>query len=127
VNKRQILCGAILIVAFGLASMPARAQKSDHNWVQSGTANGLVDCVDENNIVKNADGTTQYEELVFCEGEDAIIRVNIVDCNQDMSGAEIAMKGRPYNPGKDGKYHWGEEKTNSSSLSGQSAKFVCHK
>ena len=117
---------AIIVVTLALFT-PAWAQESNHKWVQSGIDNGVVDCVDQNSIVKNADGTTQYDELVFCEGADAMMRVNIVDCNQDMSGKELVIKGRPYNPGKDGKYHWGDEHTDSTSLSGQSAKFVCHK
>jgi hypothetical protein len=118
---------ALAMVTLALAPLPAGAQGSDHKWVQSGTANGLVDCVDQNSIVKNPDGTTQYDELVFCEGEDAMIRVKIVDCNQDMSGKEVVMKGRPYNPGKDGQYHWSDEHPDSTSLSAQSAKFVCGK
>jgi hypothetical protein len=69
----------------------------------------------------------RIDGVVFCEGDDAMIRVNIVDCNQDMSGKEVVIRGRPYNPGKDGEYHWGDEHTDSTSLSAQSAKFVCNK
>ena len=119
--------GPIVILSLALSTLPASAQGSNHKWIQSGTENGLVDCVDQNSIVKNADGTIQYEELYFCKGADDDIRVNIVNCNQDMSGKQIIIRGRPYNPGKDGKYYFGDEPTDSTTMPGQSAKFVCHK
>jgi hypothetical protein len=131
-NRESFMMTAIILltawVALALATLPAWAQGSNHKWVKSGTDTGLgfVICVDQNNIVKDANGHTQFEALLSCVGE-IIITID-VDCNQDMSGKDITMKSFPYST--DGTYDWAKikgESTKNSSLLGQSAKFVCNK
>jgi hypothetical protein len=126
-SQEKIMRGLLLIVAFALAAVPAAAQASNRKWVQSGKEDpyGTI-CVDQNSIVKRADGLTQYDDR-GCEGKDDEIRVSFINCNEDMSGAKFMIKSRPYNAGKNGKYNWSELNTDSTSMSGQSAKFVCHK
>lgn len=125
---------ALLVPAFvALEWLPQStiADASTRNWVQSGMQDALVECIDQNSIVKRTDGYTQYDELMLYDKSDTSdndVRVNAVRCDEDMSGPTLAMKGRPFHPGKSGSYRWVDEPaTDSSSLSGQSAKFVCKK
>lgn len=119
---------AILIVfMFALGALPASAQ-TNRNWVKSGTEGAHTICVDLNSIKKRADGLTQFVTQMWCKDrKDDFLRVEAVQCNQDMSRQTFPMQGRPFLPDEDGTYEFGKTDTKSCSLSGQTAKFVCKK
>src|ERR1700688_3133227 len=117
----------LIILALALITPPAWAQGSNRKWVKSGTEDALVICVDLNSIVKRADGLTQYVIQLFCDGADNTLRMEAVQCNQDMSRQEFPMQGRPFLPSKDGSYVFANYNTKSCSLAAQTAKFVCKK
>jgi len=119
-------------VVFALAMLPAEAQDSNRKLVKSGVdevmGRKVSMCVDQNSIVKSANGFVQFDTLLDCAVDEVLIRVEYVNCNQDMSGEKIVTKSVPYSKG--GAYDWTKarkESTLSISLAGQSAKFVCHK
>jgi hypothetical protein len=92
------------------------------------TIGNEVQYVDQNSIVKSANGFVQFETSLNCCGADDTIIVEYVNCNQDMSREKIITKSSPYR--KDGAYDWTKIREISSvsiSLASQSAKFVCHK
>jgi hypothetical protein len=126
--ERKIMRAILIVSAFALGSLPASAQTSNRNWVKSGTEGALTICVDQNSIVKRADGLTQYVMDLFCRGKNInLLRVEAVNCDQDMSGQNFPMQGRPFPPNEDGSYEFAAYSTKSCSLAGQTAKFVCKK
>lgn len=126
--KGKIMRTILIILAFALGLQPVSAQNSDRKWVKSGTEGAFTICVDQNSIVKRADGLTQYVIDVFCRGKNInLLRVEAVNCNQDMSGQNFPIQGRPFPPDDDGSYKFATSSTKSCSLSGQTAKFVCKK
>lgn len=135
---RKIMRRIFIGLALTLTALPAWAQSPNHKWVKAGTEQtmaGLYICVDQNRIVKGVDGRTQYEDTMnlnntmTCEGGlESDISVENVNCNEDMSGENLMIAGQPYK--KDGTYNWADRKeisVESTSMLGQSAKFVCHK
>src|SRR5258707_268745 len=102
----------------GIRSATGLGQSPTHEWVKAGTEGALVICVDQNSIVKRADGLTQYVTQLFCRGPDGTLRVEAVRCDQDMSGQNFPMQGRPFSPDNDGSYKFAASSTKSCSLSG---------
>jgi hypothetical protein len=126
--ERKIMRAILIILALALGSLPASAQNSNRKWVKSGTEGALTMCVDENSIVKRADGLTQFVMDLFCKGKNNnLLRVEAVNCDQDMSGQNFPMQGRPFPPDEDGSYEFATASTKSCSPAGQTAKFVCKK
>jgi|HubBroStandDraft_3_1064219.scaffolds.fasta_scaffold364579_2 hypothetical protein len=118
------------VLALIFAAPPALAQTPNHDWVKSGTdpTYGMDECMDQNSITMSADGYAQFGMLLGCAGPDNQIFVGYVNCNEDMTGANLVMKSYPYN--KNGTYNWpARAAVNriSASLFGRSAKFVCAK
>lgn len=125
------LSATVVALSWLLPSTVAGA--SNRNWVQSGSEDGITECIDQNSVTKYADGYTQYQELMLCDKSDTSnnsVQVQAVRCDEDMSGATFVMRTRPLvprHPPKDGAVHWANLDVQSVSLAGQSAKFVCKK
>ncbi len=118
----------LILLAFGLGALPASAQTPARKWVQAATdGSQFTVCVDQNSIVKRPDGLTQYVYQLLCKGADNTMWVQAVNCDQDMSGPDFPMQGRPFLPSKDGSYTFSSRRTKSCSLAAQTAKFVCKK
>lgn len=125
-------------VALVLVPLSAYSHATSHKWIKSGTeetAGLFYECVDQNSIVKLADGRTQFETatslnaLQTCEGEnERTILVMNVNCNEIKSGGTAMVKGQPIRT--DGKYNWAAREETSVGTSGstedQTVRFVCH-
>ena len=114
-----------------LATAPASAQPSNAPLVQSGDSSfGFVDCINPNSIVKTPGMPTKYDTVLAdskcnVDNEPGVLH-NIVDCNEDMSGDSFLIKSQAVS--NDGQSEpWTEEKTDSTSMAGQTAKYVCGK
>jgi hypothetical protein len=134
-TMRRIFVGLVFV----LVPLSVYSQEVTHKWVKSATDQttvGLYQCIDQNSIVKLADGRIQFQtatslnDAQTCEGErESDISVTNLDCNGDMSGDTAIDKEQPFR--KDGIYNWTDRKDGPiliyNSMQGQTDRFVCHK
>jgi hypothetical protein len=110
-----------------LFASPLHAER----WTKAGSNSSVGDdwafCVDLDSVTTGADGWTSYR-VRMC-GEPSVVYENAIQCDQDLSGEQASMRQRivvangkpkPDQP-------WTTSSIYLSSMSGQMARFVCHK
>lgn len=129
-GARNVPC-LLISTVLAIATTPASAQPTNGTLVQSGTSSfGFVDCIDLKSIVRKPGTPTTYDTVLAdskcnVDNEPEILH-NVVDCTEDMSGDSFPIKSQAVS--SDGQSDpWTEKDTDSTSMAGQTAKFVCGK